>query len=272
MLDDRARELEDIDKRIQALKDAAKQAELTTQKAIGPDGELQKHREAVQNLSSQALQTHATLDTLKKERAVLDELARPPARRRNRSQAGDSAQASTLKGELDQIRASASSLTQDYGKIRETSREAREDTTTAMATVKEVEKKLGPLAQIARAEPEHRRAPCRTERARRARVAQGEGAREPAAGGRARRRAGQSRQRDGLVDGRADHQAERRDEAGGESRRDHRPHRQARGRHGAAARGRREDAPGSPARDDQAAEGCDRSPRRFAGPKSTRWR
>ena len=73
-LDDRARELEDIDKRIQALKDAAKQAEQTTQKAIGPDGELQKHREAVQHLSSQALQTQATLDTLKKERAVLDEL------------------------------------------------------------------------------------------------------------------------------------------------------------------------------------------------------
>ena len=56
------------------LKDAAKQAELTTQKAIGPDGELQKHREAVQHLSSQALQTQATLDTLKKERAALEEL------------------------------------------------------------------------------------------------------------------------------------------------------------------------------------------------------
>ena len=73
-LDERARELDEIDKRIQALKDAAKQAEQTTQKAIGPDGELQKHREAVQHLSSQALQTQATLDTLKKERAALEEL------------------------------------------------------------------------------------------------------------------------------------------------------------------------------------------------------
>ena len=71
-LDDRGQELEQIDKRIQALKDAARQAELTTQKAIGPDGELQKHREAVQHLSSQALQTQATLDTLKKERALLE--------------------------------------------------------------------------------------------------------------------------------------------------------------------------------------------------------
>ena len=73
-LDDRTRELEELDKRIVMLKDAARQAEQTTQKAIGPDGELRKHREAVQQLSSQALQTQATLDTLKKEQAALEEL------------------------------------------------------------------------------------------------------------------------------------------------------------------------------------------------------
>jgi UPF0042 nucleotide-binding protein len=62
------------EKKAESAPDAARQAELTTQKAIGPDGELQKHREAVQHLSSQALQTQATLDTLKKERALLEEL------------------------------------------------------------------------------------------------------------------------------------------------------------------------------------------------------
>lgn len=50
-LDDRTKELEEIDKRILALKESARQAEQTTQKAFGPDGELQKHREAVQHLS-----------------------------------------------------------------------------------------------------------------------------------------------------------------------------------------------------------------------------
>src|SRR6185436_146674 len=44
-LDDRTKELTEIDKRIQALNQAAKQAEQTTAKALGPDGELQKHRE-----------------------------------------------------------------------------------------------------------------------------------------------------------------------------------------------------------------------------------
>ncbi|MBI4486401.1 MAG: hypothetical protein HY655_10355, partial [Acidobacteria bacterium] len=146
-LDDHTKELGEIDKRIHALKDAARQAEQTTQKAIGPDGELQKHREAVQHLSSQALQTQASLDTLKKERSALEEL-RGHLREAENEVKQALGQAGTLRGELDQIRAVATSLTQDYTKIRESSREAREDTMAAMATVKDVEKKLGPLAQL----------------------------------------------------------------------------------------------------------------------------
>src|SRR5580765_3917185 len=146
-LDGRTRELEEVDKRIQALKDAAKQAEVTTQKAIGPDGELSKHREAVQHLSSQALQTQAILDTLKKERASLEDL-RTKLRDGEKDVKQALEHAGTLKGELDGVRSVASSLQQDYAKIRETSREAREDTNAAMATVKDVEKKLGPVAQL----------------------------------------------------------------------------------------------------------------------------
>jgi DNA repair exonuclease SbcCD ATPase subunit len=146
-LDDRAKELEEIDQRILALKESARQAEQTTQKAIGPDGELQKHREAVQHLSSQALGTQATLETLKKERATLEEL-RTQLQKADGEVKQSLGQSSTLKAELDQIRSIATTLTQDYAKIREHSREAREDTTAAMATVKEVEAKLGPLAQL----------------------------------------------------------------------------------------------------------------------------
>lgn len=146
-LDDRSKELEEVERRIQALKDAARQAEQTTEKAIGPDGELQKHREAVQHLSSQALQTQATLETLRKERAALDEF-RGQLRGAEQEVKQSLAQAASLKTDLDQIRAVATALTQDYGRIRETSREAREDTNTALATVKEVESRLGPLARL----------------------------------------------------------------------------------------------------------------------------
>src|SRR4029453_13501549 len=42
--------------------------------ALRTDAGLEKHREAVQHLSSQALQTQATLETVKLERAALEEL------------------------------------------------------------------------------------------------------------------------------------------------------------------------------------------------------
>ena len=146
-LDDHTKQLEELDKRIQGLKESARQAEQTTQKALGPDGELQRHREAVQHLSSQALATQATLETLKKERAALEGL-RGQIREAEGEVKQSLGQSATLKSELDQIRVLASTLTQDYARIREISREAREDTTAAMTTVKEVEAKLGPLARL----------------------------------------------------------------------------------------------------------------------------
>src|SRR2546430_3107641 len=146
-LDDRTKVLEEIDKRIQSLKDSAKQAEQTTQKALGPDGELQKHREAVQHLSSQALGTQATLDTLKKERSTLDEL-RGQLQKADGEVKQSLTQVGALKGELDHIRKSAATLTEDHSKIREISRESREDTTAAMTAVKGVEGKLGPPARL----------------------------------------------------------------------------------------------------------------------------
>src|SRR5438132_12495749 len=120
VLDDRTRELDAFDKRIDALKESTKQAELTAHKVIGPDGELQKHRQSVQQLSSQALQTQASLDTLKKERSTLEEF-RSQLRTAETEVKGSINQTGTLRAELDQVRALATTLTQDYARIRETS-------------------------------------------------------------------------------------------------------------------------------------------------------
>ena len=59
----RATELEAIDARIKTLADAVSHAEQETGRLTAPDGELQKHKQALQSLSSQALQTRASLDT-----------------------------------------------------------------------------------------------------------------------------------------------------------------------------------------------------------------
>src|SRR5581483_1610253 len=146
-IDERTRDLDAIDRRIEALKETAKKAEQTARAVVGPEGELQKHKQAVQQLSSQALQTQASLDALKKERATLEEL-RGSLRDAQSDMTQSIGQIGAIRGEFDQIRSNAAALTQEYSRIRDISREAREDTAVAMETIKDVEKKLGPLAQL----------------------------------------------------------------------------------------------------------------------------
>ena len=71
-----------------------------------------KHREAVEQLSSQARQTHASLDTLRMEHAALEELrGQLRAAQTEIKQSVDHAGA--LESELEQIRGVASGLTED---------------------------------------------------------------------------------------------------------------------------------------------------------------
>jgi chromosome segregation ATPase len=146
-IEERARSFGEIDARIQSLLDVTAQAQHTVEKLMSPDGDLQKHRQSVQQLSSQTLETHASLDALKKERAGLDEF-----RAQLRKSQADIKQsvdgAAALKADLDQVRGTATQLAQEYTRLREMSREAREDSHAATETVKEVEKKLGPLMQL----------------------------------------------------------------------------------------------------------------------------
>ena len=85
-LEDRAKAFGDVEKRVQGLIDAATQAQVAAEKLMAPDGEIQKHRQQMQQLSSQALETQASVDALKRERATLEEFrATSFARRRAKS-------------------------------------------------------------------------------------------------------------------------------------------------------------------------------------------
>ncbi len=72
--EDRAKGLEQIEKRISALLDQVNEAQRISEKITAPDGELQKHRLAVNQLASQALENQATIETLRKERSGFDDL------------------------------------------------------------------------------------------------------------------------------------------------------------------------------------------------------
>ena len=145
--DERAKGLDQIEQRIGDVLDQVTEAHRVAEKITAPDGELQKHRLAVNQLASQALENQATIETLRKERASFEDLRgqlKVSTAEVVRSVEGVSA----LKGELDAVRSVGAQLTQEFTRIRETSREAKDDSAAATEAVKEIEKKLGPLVQL----------------------------------------------------------------------------------------------------------------------------
>ena len=115
-LDERTKAMEDVDKRIKVLMESVKQAQQAAERVVGPEGDLQKHREAVKVLSSQTLETQASLDTLKKERASLEDL-RTQLRQTQVDLKGALDHASSLKTDLDQVRSTATILGHDYARF-----------------------------------------------------------------------------------------------------------------------------------------------------------
>lgn len=146
-LDRQAQELEKLDARIRTLVEAVAQAEQTATTLTAPDGELQKHKNAVQVLASQAIQTKASLDALKKEQGALDDL-REQLRQSLAEVKGSAERAEALKAEVEQLRTMAVQLGQDHTKLKDASREAREQASTTVETIKDIEQRLGPLAKL----------------------------------------------------------------------------------------------------------------------------
>ena len=53
-----------------------------------------------------------------------------------------------VHGDLEQLRSIAGQLAQDHARLRDASRDAREDSSAAIAAVKQVENKLARLTQL----------------------------------------------------------------------------------------------------------------------------
>jgi chromosome segregation ATPase len=145
--EERAKALDQVEKRVAALLEQVQEAQRVSEKITAPDGELQKHRLAVNQLASQALENQATIETLRKERSSFEDL-RALLKVSTNEVSKSVESVATLKGELDAVRSVGSQLTSEFTRLRETSREAKEDSASAMESVKEIEKKLGPLVQL----------------------------------------------------------------------------------------------------------------------------
>ena len=145
--EERGKEIAKLDGRVQALTDTLAQAEGSAQKLLAADGELQKHRAAVQQLSSQALQTSASLETLKNDQASQAEM-RGSLRKSVAELTGATERVEALQTELEQLRTTSSGLAKDYAKLKESVRQAKNESVTTAETVKEIDTKLGHFKEL----------------------------------------------------------------------------------------------------------------------------
>ena len=146
-LDERTKAMEDVDKKIKNLR-----RDRPPGAAGGRARRRTRRRPAEASRSGEAALIADARDAGQPRHA--EERARV-ARRAANAAAADAGRSQAvarfrqpLKTELEQVRAAATILGQDYARIREMSREAREDSGAAMEAVKDVEKRMGPLAQL----------------------------------------------------------------------------------------------------------------------------
>jgi DNA repair exonuclease SbcCD ATPase subunit len=99
---------------------------------------------------AQVTEVQASIDTFTRERATFEEIQNKlrESHREIEGMKQSVDQAAALRTELEQIRGVAGQLGDDYAKLRDASREAREDSAAATDVVQEVEKKLGSLGQL----------------------------------------------------------------------------------------------------------------------------
>jgi chromosome segregation ATPase len=129
-LESRTTGFEQIETRIRSLVDSVAQAECTADKLLKPDGELQTHRQAVQQLSLELIQTTGNLalkvEALKKEETALDQLHERV--RQAQSELKESVdRTAALKNDFDQLSPVTTQLQQEHNRMRDTLAQTRED-------------------------------------------------------------------------------------------------------------------------------------------------
>jgi len=146
-LEARTTALAGIDGRVQALIDAANQAQQTAARLTGPGGELQSHRLHVQRLSALTVETQASAAALKKEHDEFEQCLGDLARSRT-DMAAAIDDAARLRGEVDRARATVTNLSEACAALRDVSGNARRDSEHAAATVHDLEQRLEYLTQM----------------------------------------------------------------------------------------------------------------------------
>ncbi len=127
--------------KVDALVVTVRETQQAAERFLAPDGELQKQRQVVQQLSANALQARATLDTLAEQQHVLDALRLALTTAAGELQsAGD--QVTKTSSQIESLRAAAAAAAKDEERLRDLARESRDDVAVVASTARDLEQRL----------------------------------------------------------------------------------------------------------------------------------
>ncbi len=147
VLEGRASTLVDMDDRVTRLHADVTASQQVAAGLLGPEGALAKHQAIAEQLNAQETAARTNLDLITKERQGLDDM-RDQLRQAGADVREAAAQFGAVKTEFEQLRHLGGQLGQDYGRMREASRDARDQAQAALDAVKETETRVASLRSL----------------------------------------------------------------------------------------------------------------------------
>ena len=143
----RSRQLEAIDARIGTLTDGVFRAEQEAARLTAPDGELEQHRLAIEQLAARAVEARETLVALKEEHAAVERI-RTDISEVSKEAAEAGKRTGLMQSEIEQLRTASATLTAEFAQIQQASAETRAHAAASAEAVQDVQHRLGSLSQL----------------------------------------------------------------------------------------------------------------------------
>ena len=146
-LDKRVTGFEAIGAQVEGMSDVVRQAQQAAALMADSGGQLEKHREAMEQLAAEYRETRAAIEALGVERQLVHE-AHHEWQRSHADLRGAIDKAAAITRELDQLRSHASALAHDQAAISKTAEQVLDNTATVTRTVKDIESKIDSLGML----------------------------------------------------------------------------------------------------------------------------
>ena len=146
-LDKRVADFEVIKGQVAEMTDVVRQAREAAALMSESAGEIQRHREAMEQLATEYRETRAAVESLGAQRQLVTDM-HAEMQRSTVDLRGALDQADELKRQLDQLHRGASELADDQTAIRKTAEHVLDNTAVVTRTVKEIESRMASLGAV----------------------------------------------------------------------------------------------------------------------------